>query len=114
MKFTDIAEYIIVQSETEQTENPETVIQGYVLQVKEDTLLIGKDLNRMQYEWLKDEIKHTDLDAYAFTFISLKGVKTDGYKIGDKIEAIVKGTIIGSNPGKAQVKDIRPLYIRNN
>ncbi len=111
LKFTDIAEYIIVQSEMEQTENPETVIQGYILQEKDDTLLIGEDLNILQYEWLKDEIQHTGLDSYAFNFISLEGVQTDEFKIGDKIEAIIKGTITGSNPGKAQVKDIRPLYI---
>ena len=47
IKFTEIAEYIIIQSEMEQDENPETVIQGYILQVKDDTLLIGVDLNRI-------------------------------------------------------------------
>ncbi len=45
VKFTEIAEYIIIQSEKEQSENPETVIQGYILQVKDDKLLIGIDLN---------------------------------------------------------------------
>ncbi|MFC5603332.1 DUF4362 domain-containing protein [Sporosarcina koreensis] len=113
LKFTEIAEYIILQSQMEQTENPETVIQGYVLQVKDDTLLIGEDLNIMQYEWLKDEIKHTGLDAYAFSFISLEGVKTDEFQIGDKIEAIINGSITGSKPGKVIVKDIKKINITN-
>ena len=74
-KLTGIAEYIIDQSEMEQDENPETVIQGYILQVKDETLLIGVDLNRMDYEWLKEEIHQIDLSAYVFDFISLEGVE---------------------------------------
>lgn len=49
-KFTEIAEYIIMQFEIKQLENPETVIQGYILQIKDDALLIGVDLNLMDYE----------------------------------------------------------------
>lgn len=112
-KFTEIAEYIIMQSEMEQTENPETVIRGYILQVKDDTLLIGEDLNILQYEWLKDEIQNTGLEAYVFDFIILEGVNTDEFKIGDKIEAIIKGSITGSNPARAYVKDIKKIYITN-
>ncbi|MGG0668126.1 DUF4362 domain-containing protein [Lederbergia citrisecunda] len=111
LKFTEIAEYMILQSEMEQTESPETVIQGYILQVEDDTLLIGVDLNILDYELLKDEIQHIDLSAYVFDFISLEGVKTDEFKIGDKIETIIKGSITGSNPGIAQVKDIMRLDI---
>jgi len=109
LKFTEIAEYMIMQSEMEKTENSDTAIQGYVLQVNDDSLLIGEDLNIMQYEWLKDEIKNTGLDSYSFNFIRLEGVKTDEYEIGDKIEAIIKGTITGSNPGTAKVKEIKKL-----
>ncbi|MCM3637620.1 DUF4362 domain-containing protein [Sporosarcina luteola] len=113
VKFTEIAEYIIMQSEMEQTENPETVIQGYILQVKDDTLLVGVDLNIFDYELLKDEIQNTGLDAYVFDFISLEGVNTEEFKIGDKIEAVIKGSITGSNPKRAQVKDIKKLYLLN-
>lgn len=113
VKFTEIAEFMIMQSAMDQTENPDTVIQGYILRVEDDKLLIGVDINIMQYEWLKDEIQHTGLDAYAFDFVSLEGVKTDEFKIGDKIEAIIKGSITGVNPGSARVKDIKKLYISN-
>ncbi len=102
---------MILQSEMEQTESPETVIQRYILQVEDDTLLIGVDLNILDYELLKDEIQHIDLSAYVFDFISLEGVKTDEFKIGDKIETIIKGSITGSNLGIAQVKDIMRLDI---
>ena len=110
-KLTRIAEYIIAQSEIKQDENTEIVIQGYILQVKDDTLLIGVDLNRMDYEWLKDEIEQIDYSAYVYDFISLEGVEDTEYKIGDKIEAVIKGSITGSNPGIAQVKDIKKLVI---
>ncbi len=67
----------------------------------------------MEYEWLKEEIQNIDFTAYAFDFISLEGIKTDEFKIGDKIEAIIKGSITGSNPGRAQVKDMKKLYKMN-
>ena len=113
-KLTRIAEYIIDQSEMKQDENPEIVIQGYILQVKDEKLLIGVDLNRMDYEWLKEEIVQIDLRAYVFDFISLEGVEgveDAEYESGDKIEAVLKGSITGSNPGIAQVKDIKKLVI---
>ncbi|MCG7345194.1 DUF4362 domain-containing protein [Sporosarcina sp. ACRSL] len=110
-KFTEIAEYIITQSEMKQDENPETVIQGYILQVNDETLLIGVDLNIIQYEWLKDEIQNIDFGSYVFDFISLEGANTNEFKIGDKVEAIIKGTITGSTPGRAYVKDIKKIYI---
>ncbi|MFS0687837.1 DUF4362 domain-containing protein [Sporosarcina sp. 179-K 8C2 HS] len=111
--FTGIAEYIIQQAEIKQAANSETEIQGYILQMKDDTLLIGVDLNILDYESLKDEIQHINLSAYVFDFISLEGVKTDEFRIGDKIEATIKGSITGSNPGRAQVKGIKKLYITN-
>ncbi|MFC5603328.1 DUF3221 domain-containing protein [Sporosarcina koreensis] len=94
-----------------QDENPEIIIQGYILQVNGDSMLIGVDLNRMDYEWLKDEIQQIDFSKYAIEFIRLEGVINEEYKIGNKIEAIIKGGITGSNPGRAQVKDIKRLDI---
>src|SRR5690606_32471236 len=64
-KFTRIAEYIIAQSEMKQDENPEKVIQGYILQVNDDSLLIGVDLNRMQYVWILDQLQQFDFSAYS-------------------------------------------------
>lgn len=110
-KFTRIAEYIIAQSEMKQDENPEIIIQGYILQVNGDSMLIGVDLNRMDYEWLNDEIQQIDFSNYAIEFIRLEGVINGEYKIGDKIEAVIKGGITGSHPGRAQVKDIKRLDI---
>lgn len=110
-KFTRIAEYIIAQSEMKQDENPEKVIQGYILQVNDDSLLIGVDLNRMQYVWILDQLQQFDFSAYSYDFIRIKGVTNGEFKIGDKITAVIKGNITGSNPGKAQAKDIKKLDI---
>lgn len=109
VKFTQIAEYIIQQSEQEPSEEPEVMVQGYVLEVKEDTLLIGEDLTRLEYEWLKDEIQQNDLTAYIFDFTILEGVHTGEFNPGDKIQAIIEGSISGSKPGKAKVKKIKNI-----
>ncbi|MDN4608668.1 DUF4362 domain-containing protein [Sporosarcina highlanderae] len=110
-KFTKIAEYIIAQSEMEQEENPETVIQGYILKVKDDTLLIGVDFSRLEYEWLKNEIGNIDLSLYAFKYIFLEGVENEEFKIGDKIEAVLNGSITNTHPGKAKVKEIKRINV---
>ncbi|MBS4219489.1 DUF4362 domain-containing protein [Bacillus sp. FJAT-49711] len=111
IKFTEIAEYIIQQSEKKHNENPEVTVQGYVLQVKDNTLLIGEDLNIIDYEWLKDEIDEIDFDAYIFNFIILENVQSEKYKIGDKIQATIKGKIEDSKPGKATAKNIKKQWI---
>lgn len=109
VRFTQIAEYIIQQSEQRPSEESEVMVQGYVLEVKEDTLLIGEDLNRFDYEWLKDEIHQNDLDAYIFDFTLLEAVNTGEYNPGDKIQAIIEGGISGSKPGKAKAKEIKSI-----
>lgn len=109
VKFTEIAEYIIQQSEKEKSEKSEVMVQGYVLQVKEDTLLIGEGLNMLDYELLKDEIQQIDLGAYIFDFTILEGVNTEEFNLGDKIQSIIEGNISGSKPGRAKVKEIKKL-----
>ncbi|MBP2077101.1 hypothetical protein [Oceanobacillus polygoni] len=68
VELTKIAEYIIQQSENEkkQSEKHEVTVQGYVLQAKDDILLIGEGLNMLDYEWLKDEIQHMNLRCLHF------------------------------------------------
>jgi hypothetical protein len=108
-ELTKIAEYIIQQSEKKQSEEPDVTVQGYVLQAKDDTLLIGEDLNIFDYEWLKDEIQLTNLDAYNIDFTILEGVNSGEFHLGDKIQAHIEGSIEGSKPGRAKVKDIQKL-----
>ncbi|WLR57460.1 DUF4362 domain-containing protein [Mesobacillus subterraneus] len=109
LKFSEIANYIIAQSEQEQAENPEVIVQGYVLERKDNNLLIGEELNKLDYEWMKDEIKQMDLNSFVFDFTELEGVAVEDYQLGDKIRATIDGTIIGSKPGKAKVKEIEKI-----
>jgi len=111
IKFTKIADYIIKQSEMKQSEKTEVTVQGYVLQVENDTLLIGGDLNMLDYEWIKDELGKMDPNDYFFDFILLEGVQVGAFELGDKIQATIEGNIIGSKPGRAKVKDIRKLAL---
>lgn len=109
VELTKIAEYIIQQSEKKQGEKPEVTVQGYVLQTNDDTLLVGEDLNMLEYEWLKDEIQQMNLDTYIFDFTILEGVNTEEFNLGDKIQAHIEGSIKGSKPGRAKVKNIKKL-----
>lgn len=109
VKFNDIANYIIEQSEQEQGENQQVTVQGYVLERRDNTLLIGEDLNKLDYEWIKDEIHQLDLNAVIFDFILLEDVHTEEFNQGDKIQATIEGSISGSKPGKARVKEIKKI-----
>jgi hypothetical protein len=109
VKFTKIANYIIGQSEQKQTEKPEVIVQGYVLERKNNTLLIGEELNKLDYEWIKDEIKQIDMNSFVFDFTELEGVTIEEYQQGDKIRATIDGGISGSKPGRAKVKEIKKI-----
>jgi hypothetical protein len=108
-KFTKIANYIITQSEQQQTEKPEVIVQGYVLDRKNNVLLIGEELNMLDYEWIKDEIKQIDMNSFIFNFTELEGVPIEEYQLGDKIRAKIDGRISGSKPGRAKVKEIKKI-----
>lgn len=109
VKFTKIANYIIEESEKIQPEKPEVIVQGYVLERKNNTLLILEELNKLEYEWMKDEIKQMDMNSFIFDFTELGGVSIEEFQLGDKIRATIDGSIIGSKPGRAKVKEIKKI-----
>lgn len=110
-RFTEIAQYIIEQSEKKDIEKQDTVIQGYVIEMKDDQLLIGEEMNRLDYEQFKNEIQQMDLEGIIFDFTYIKGMDTEDFQLGDKIRATVEGNIVGSNPGKATVKEVKKIEI---
>lgn len=109
VKFTNIANFIIEKSEQEQTEKPEVIVQGYVLEQKDNILLIGEELNKLNYEWMKNEIKQMGMGSFIFDFTELEGVPVGDFQPGDKIRATIDGNIIGSKPGRAKVKEIERI-----
>jgi hypothetical protein len=104
--LTEMATYLIEQSQKVGKEQTDTIVQGYVLEIKDNTLLIGEQFNRVDYQWLKEEFKHTDMDAFVFDFTILEGVNTAEFRLGDKIQASIVGNVKGSKPGRATVKNI--------
>lgn len=109
VKLTEIAEYVIEQSEIEQSEMPKVAVQGYVLEIKDNMLLIVEDVNMLEFEWLKVELPQNDMNTWIFDFTNLEGIITDEFEIGDKVHATIQGDIIGSKPGKAVVKEIKKI-----
>jgi len=107
--LTEIAEYLVEQSEIEHSEIPEVAVQGYVLDIKDNMLLIVEDVNVFDFEMLKVGLTENDMDTYIFDFTNLEGVNTSEFKIGDKVHATIQGDIIGSKPGKAVMKGIKKI-----
>ncbi|MGB3262067.1 DUF3221 domain-containing protein, partial [Paenisporosarcina sp.] len=96
-------------SEIEQSEMPKVAVQGYVLEIKDNMLLIVEDVNMLEFEWLKVELPQNDMNTWIFDFTNLEGIMTDEFEIGDKVHATIQGDIIGSKPGKAVVKEIKKI-----
>lgn len=109
VKFTEVAEYVIKQSEIEQSKKADVTVQGYVLDIKDNMLLIVEDVNMYEFKWLKADLPQNDMDTWIFDFTNLEGVNTSEYKIGDKVYATIQGGIIGSKPGKAITKEIKKI-----
>lgn len=110
VKFTDIANYIIEQSTKERVQRDVTV-QGYVLEIRDNEMLIGQGLTILDYEWVKGELQHINFEHYHFDFTILEGVETKAFKRGDKIRAALEGNVVGANPGRAKVKEIRKIEL---
>ncbi|WP_407270443.1 DUF4362 domain-containing protein [Radiobacillus sp. PE A8.2] len=108
LNFTKIATYIVEQSETSHPEEPKTV-QGYVLEVKDNSILIGEDFNRLDYHSIKDTLKENELSVFALDFVYLEGLNEEEFQLGDKIHATIDGEIIGSQPGRATMKEIAKI-----
>ncbi|QTD41906.1 DUF4362 domain-containing protein [Sporosarcina sp. Te-1] len=108
-KFTDLANYLIMQADNPPSEISEPTIQGYVLQVENQTLLVAENINQLEYQWIEEEIKKTDFDAYGIEFYQLEGMDPKEFKPGDKVLAILKGGQTEGKPRKVKVKDIRKL-----
>lgn len=109
LKLTEIAEYVIEQSEIEHSEKVAVEVHGYVLEIKDNMLLIVEDVNMLEFEWLKVELPQNDMNTWIFDFTNLEGVNTDEFKIGDKVHATIQGDIVGSKPGKAVVNEIKKI-----
>lgn len=112
VKFTNIANAIIEKAANKQLVQPKVTVQGYVLEVKGNEMLIGEGLTMLDYELLKEELQHINFDNYIFDFIILEGVDTKVFNLGDKIIATVEGNIIDAKPGRAKVKDINKIEVR--
>lgn len=108
-KFTSIANYIMEQAENKQNIQTEETIQGYVLEIRENELLIGEGLTMLDYEWLKEELPEIDFNNYIFDFTIVTEVNTKDFNPGDKILATIEGSKSNTVPGRAKVKGIKKI-----
>ncbi|MBB4826284.1 hypothetical protein HNO89_003543 [Sporosarcina luteola] len=108
-KFTELANYLIMQADNPTSDIAEPVIQGYVLQVENQTLLVAENINQLEYQWIEEEIKKTDFDSYRKGFYQLEGMDPKEFKPGDKVLAVLTGGQTEGKPRTVKVKDIRKL-----
>lgn len=109
VELTNIANAIIERSDKKQKEQSKVIVQGYVLEIKDNAILIGEGLTMLDYEWMKDELQHMNFENYSMDFTILEGVDTKGFNPGDKILATIEGSIIDSKPGRAKVEEIKKI-----
>ena len=112
VKFTAIADYIIEQSANESNVQSTINVQGYVLEMKNNEMLIGEGLTMLDYQWMKDELQQMNFENYSFDFTILEGVDTKEFSLGDKILATIEGSVVGAKPGRAKVKEIKKIDIQ--
>jgi hypothetical protein len=112
VKFTNIANDIIKQAANKQQVQTKVTVQGYVLEIKDNEMLIGEGLTMLDYEWMKEELHHMNFEDYIFDFTILEGGDTKVFNPGDKILATIEGSIIDSKPNRAKVKEIKKIDLR--
>ncbi|MFA9559450.1 DUF4362 domain-containing protein [Evansella sp. AB-rgal1] len=110
-KFTDIATHLIEQSKNNQDIQQEVTIQGYVLESADNEMLIGEGLTMLDYQWVKEELRHIDFTNYIFDFIILTGWNGEEFHPGDKVYVSVEEYLSGFQPRRAKVKEIKKLEL---
>ncbi|WP_078551949.1 DUF4362 domain-containing protein [Bacillus alkalicellulosilyticus] len=110
-RLTTIAKYIIEQAEQEQKEHSPMTVQGYVLEITDNELLIGEGLTMLDYDWVVEELPQINFKNSIFEFTYLSGANTTEFTPGDKIVATIEGSKTDSKPARAVVKDIKKIEV---
>lgn len=105
--FTDIAEYIIHASK-HPTKASEDVLYGYILEVKENQILIGQDLTAADLVSL-EKVKGEDLSNYDITFLYVETEEAQEFSKGDKIVMKVDKVLEEGSPGRVVASDIQKI-----
>ncbi|WP_060671100.1 DUF4362 domain-containing protein [Rossellomorea vietnamensis] len=105
--FTDIAEYIIYASK-HPTKTSENVVYGYILEVKENQILIGEDLTAADLVSL-EKVKGEDLANLNGTFLYVETEDAEEFSEGDKIFMKVDEVLKEGSPGRVKASDIKKI-----
>lgn len=105
--FTDIAEYIIYASK-HPTKTSENVVYGYILEVKENQILIGEDLTAADLVSL-EKVKDEGLENLNITLLYVETEDAEEFSEGDKIVMKVDEVLEESSPGRVRASDIQTI-----
>lgn len=90
----------------------EADMEGIVLDVTENKLLLSENLTPKEYEGIKDEsvikIQNEDVEGEreSLHLIELTYDQADKFSKGDEVDVWIDGDIFASYPGQAQAKKI--------
>lgn len=88
-------------------------MEGIILEVKEDYILLSQDLSNEEYEEIKDEsvseLRKEDIygERDSLALIELTYKKADRFKKGDRVEVWIDGDIMTSYPAQAKAKKLK-------
>ncbi|MFE8702046.1 DUF4362 domain-containing protein [Cytobacillus sp. FJAT-54145] len=105
-KLTDMAEYMIKASELEPGSVQDVYIQGYIVDVSEEEILIAENLNKFDYELLKDYSHQEWMETYQLNLISVRHNDKRKLAKGTKVLVKTNGNMMESMPMKATAERI--------
>lgn len=77
--------------------------KGYILEVKENRVLVAEDITEEEYETIIDKSKSiTELDEERISLIYFSYVDTGHLHVGDKVEIWFDGNMETSYPAQAE------------
>jgi hypothetical protein len=105
--MSDIVEFIIESSEKNQATPTEEVVHGYVLEIKENEILVAQNLTSFYFQLIKDTSINDLIEGYNIRLIYLRGLSSGDYKKGDQITAIIDGEVNEElKPNSAMIKEV--------
>jgi hypothetical protein len=75
-------------------------IEGYILEVEENRILVAEDVTAKEYEAIKDK-SISDLNEEEISLIYFSDVDKDNLQVGNKVEVWFDGNMSTTYPGQA-------------
>ncbi|WP_058308197.1 DUF3221 domain-containing protein [Gracilibacillus massiliensis] len=83
-------------------------VEGYILEVEEDRILVAEDITSEKFEEIKNNTIQ-ELDEERISLIYLSGVNGDNFDKGNHVQVWIEGGINTSYPGQAKAQEVEEI-----